>query len=221
MNLWYNQDSISFTYLYFRAEGNSVAEDLPILLEKIRCGDELAFNLLCSTYQNLTEKAANRFLPSFRGVEGGELYGRDDLLQYARIALYRAACTYRPDDEGKNVSFGLYAKICINNALISQLRKFKSECRRMQAVRRQKRTEKRSADPLQQLAASEGAEELLAKIAEALSGYEKEIFDYYIDGKSVGEIAERLGRDEKSVSNALYRMKVKVRGLLKNQSSIL
>ena len=45
----------------------------------------------------------------------------------------------------------------------------------------------------------------------------KEVFEYYIVGKSVTEIAERLGKDEKSVSNALYRMKVKVKGLLKNQ----
>ena len=46
---------------------------------------------------------------------------------------------------------------------------------------------------------------------------EKRIFEAYITGKSIGEIAERLGKDKKSVSNAVYRMKAKVKGLLKNQ----
>ena len=76
--------------------------------------------------------------------------------------------------------------------------------------------EKRSEDPFQRIADAEGADALLAKIRSGLSGYERKIFEQYIDGKSVGEIAERLGKDNKSVSNALYRMKVKVKGLLKN-----
>ena len=47
------------------------------------------------------------------------------------------------------------------------------------------------------------------------SPYEAEVFDEYTSGKSAREIAEIVGREERSVSNALYRMKVKIRGLLK------
>ena len=71
-------------------------------------------------------------------------------------------------------------------------------------------------DSLYRIVSDEGMNETLETFRSALSGYEKEVFEYYIVGKSVTEIAERLGKDEKSVSNALYRMKVKIRGLLKN-----
>ena len=198
-------------------------EDLSSLLKLVKQGDESSFAILCEEYRNLTENAVRRFLPSFGEVENGEsdLYGVDDLRQYAAIALYKAAVSYDEEGSGKNVSFGLYAKICINNAMISQLRKYKSELRRKNAAKQAERTGKHSSDPFHQLTSREGADVLLEKIRECLSKYEKEIFEFYIDGKSVREIAERLGRDEKSVSNALYRMKVKVRGLLKNQTSIL
>ena len=197
--------------------------DLSSLLRSVKLGDENSFALLCEEYKNLTENAVRRFLPSFSRAESSEsdLYGADDLHQYAVLALYKAAVSYDEEGSGRNVSFGLYAKICINNAMISQLRKYKAELRRKDAAKKAGRAERRSSDPFQKLTESEGADALLGKIRECLSKYEKEIFEYYIDGKSVGEIAERLGRDEKSVSNALYRMKVKVRGLLKNQSSIL
>lgn len=193
--------------------------DLYSLLEKIRQGDENAFALLCREYRSVTENAVLRFLPSFGGEDNGSagLYNAEDLRQYATIALYRAAITYDPEAGGKSVTFGLYAKICINRALISQLRKYRSELRRKQRSVDLKHPEMKQGDPLQQLVSREGAEELREKIYSCLSKYEKDIFDYYIVGKSVGEIAERLGKDEKSVSNALYRMKVKVRGLLKNQ----
>lgn len=194
-------------------------DDLNSLLKKIRQGDESAFNALSKDYKSLIDNAVRRFALSFKNGDNGsaELYGEDDLRQYATIALFRAAVTYRPDDEGKNVSFGLYAKICINNALISELRKYKSELRRIEAAKKAQHTAKRQTDPLQQLVYKEEAGELLSKIGNVLSSYEKEIFDCYIEGKSVREIAERLGKEEKSVSNALYRVKVKIRGLLKIQ----
>ena len=63
---------------------------------------------------------------------------------------------------------------------------------------------------------AEDDERLKAKIKTELSDFEKSVFDLYINDKSTREIAEILGREEKSVSNALYRMKVKIKGLLKN-----
>ena len=117
-------------------------------------------------------------------------------------------------DEGKEVSFGLYAKICVNNALISTLRKYKTEQKRQR--RAKERENKAPADPIAALINAEDDERLKAKIKTELSDFEKSVFDLYINDKSTREIAEILGREEKSVSNALYRMKVKIKGLLKN-----
>ncbi|MGN1345594.1 MAG: sigma-70 family RNA polymerase sigma factor [Eubacteriales bacterium] len=204
------------------------------LLEGVQKGDTDAFERLAEKYHSLTESAVRRFASSFgisgESGRGDNVYDADDLRQCAAMALYRAAVTYRPDEEGREVSFGLYAKICVNNAIISELRKYRRD-RKKRALRsaenadamedtaegRKRRDAGRPSgeDPLYRLLAEESMRETLERVRSALSGYEKEIFECYIVGKSVTEIAERLGKDKKSVSNALYRVKVKIRGLLK------
>ena len=188
----------------------------PELLLKVKNGDESAFSFLAEKYAGITEKSIRRFAPSFGITDGGAdaVIGLDDLRQCAYMALYRAASTYRADEEGKAVSFGLYAKIC----LISELRHYESEKRR--ALRMQnnaERSRRGGHDPLTELVSSENASDLLSQIESVLSAFEKEVFDAYISGKSVCEIAEGLGKSEKSISNALYRMKTKIKGLLRNQ----
>jgi len=199
-----------------------LADEILALLEAIRQGDETAFPRLAEQYHNLTESAVARFRSSFEPIDGAGAYGIDDLRQDAALALYRAAVTYEANQAGKGkaVSFGLYAKICIQNALVSVLRKYNSA--RKKAERSRENSGKaypvnKGSDPLEKLVFAESAKKLNKQIARVLSPYEKEIFDSYIADKSVREIAERLGKDEKSVSNALYRVKVKVKGLLKNQ----
>ncbi|MBQ9716435.1 MAG: hypothetical protein IJV76_00420, partial [Clostridia bacterium] len=101
--------------------------ELRELLAGVQREDESAFERLAELYNSLTESAVHRFAPSF-GISGDSgrgdnVYDMDDLRQYAAMALYRAAAAYRPDDEGQKVSFGLYAKVCIRNAMISELRK--------------------------------------------------------------------------------------------------
>nr|MBQ4318890.1 hypothetical protein [Clostridia bacterium] len=64
---------------------------------------------------------------AWRLGSGGDI---DDLRQEAVIALYKAARTYR---EGIGVTFGLYAKVCINNRLKVVLRKL--TCRYVQYER--------------------------------------------------------------------------------------
>ena len=195
--------------------------DILILLEKVKQGDESAFAELAEKYKTLTESAVYRFSRSFESDGGDGAYGIDDLRQYAAVALYRAAVSYEPDDDGKGkeVSFGLYAKICVNNALISVLRKYRSAKKKAERQNKQNRGTVASGqgDPLERLVSSESTHELVKKIRSELSKYEEEVFDSYITGKTVREIAERLKAEEKSVSNALYRVKVKIKELLKNQ----
>lgn len=201
--------------------------ELRELLAGVQRDDEGAFERLAELYSSLTEGAVHRFAPSF-GItgdsgRGDNVYEMDDLRQYAAMALYRAAAAYRPDDEGQKVSFGLYAKVCVRNAMISELRKYRREMKKRTVRKNAENGRKRrvkgciaTGDPLYRIVSDEGMHVALENFRSALSGYERDVFEYYIVGKSVTEIAERLGKDEKSVSNALYRMKVKIRGLLKN-----
>ena len=186
------------------------------LTARLQNGEEAAYGILAERYRPLTENAVRRFGPSFSGMEGDAVWGEDDLRQCAALALYRAAMTYDPEEKGKNVQFGLYARICVNNALISELRRAKTDAKRRTKKLEQEKHAARRADPLEQLVSSERYGSLTASIRSALTPLERDVFDLYMTGMSVEQIAGTLGRDSKSVSNALYRMKVKVKGLLQN-----
>ena len=56
---------------------------------------------------------------------------------------------------------------------------------------------------------------LYSAIKKNLSDYEYTIWHSYMLGKTAKEIGEMLGKDEKSVSNAVYRIRKKLRALLK------
>ncbi|MBE6626780.1 MAG: sigma-70 family RNA polymerase sigma factor [Ruminococcaceae bacterium] len=198
--------------------------DLYSLIEAVKQGDENAFSILLEQYKNAVDGAVRRFAPSFEITEGGGDGWCDieDLRQYASLALYRAAATYVPGEsgKGKEVSFGLYAKICINNSLISFLRKYRTQKKKRDAANNSEKITRSSApggtnDPLGLVVSGESAEEMVKQIKSSLSEYETAVFNCYIVGKSTEEIARELGRTEKSVINALYRVKVKIKGLLK------
>lgn len=188
------------------------------LLNKIRSGDESAFAELSEKYKTMSDSAVYRFSRSLESLGSDVSCGIDDLRQHAAVALYRAAMTYEPDVDGKGraVSFGLYAKICVNNALVSVFRKQRSAKKRAETAARREKSllNERRLDPLEGIIAGESADALMASIKERLSPYENEVLDCFISGKPVREIASCLGTMEKSVSNALYRIKRKVKDIL-------
>ena len=51
-----------------------------------------------------------------------------------------------------------------------------------------------------------------------LSPYEKKVFELYVAGMSVKEIAHELGKSEKSSANAVFRIKSKIKQCLDETS---
>ena len=190
-------------------------EELAVLLEKIRTGTDMtAFEMLCRLYANLLDAAVRQFAPSM-GITAGRSsdllgIGMEELRQDAAMALYKAACSYSPGEAGKgqDVSFGLYAKICIRNAMITQVRRYN---RKKKRLAEQKQKVQKEADTAETPVL---AEETMDRILRVLSSYEKKILPLYMSGKPPREIAVILGRTEKSVSNGIYRIKCKIRQVL-------
>ncbi len=187
------------------------------LLARIRdANDSAAFEALCIRYDNLLHAMVRHFAPSLGIREGGMSevleIGAEELRQDAAMALYRAALSYVPEEDGKggDVSFGLYAKICIRNAMISQVRRYRRRLKQAE-MRRDRRESDGAVHPVETEAL---AEETLRQIGESLSPYERKILPLYMEGKPPRRIAKELGRTEKSVSNGIYRIKTKLRGLL-------
>ena len=113
------------------------------------------------------------------------------------------------------VEFGLYAKICITNALISLMRAHKRhETERPSDPLSDDYFVSDSEDPLRKILEQESVKKLYAVIRKNLSDFEYRVWQLYMSGRSAGEIGKAVGRDEKSVSNAIYRIRVKLRGLL-------
>ena len=119
------------------------------------------------------------------------------------------------DTEQSEVEFGLYAKICISNALISQLRVQKKHTA-------EQFTESLntfilvhdSEDPSDKVLEEERVKALYSLIRKNLSNYEYRIWRLYMSGGTARDISAVVGADEKSVGNAIYRIRKKLRELL-------
>ncbi|MBQ1976348.1 MAG: hypothetical protein II227_02800, partial [Clostridia bacterium] len=99
-------------------------EQLSNLLDAVVQGDQNAFGRLSELYTPLIRSMSARFIESLSAQNDAGLIDVQDLEQEARLALFRAVNSYNRKQQ--DVSFGLYAKICIRNAFISQLRKAKT-----------------------------------------------------------------------------------------------
>ena len=178
-------------------------KNLLSLIELARLGDENSFADLMVMYKPLIESMGK----SYAAKCGNVLFTEDDFVQEATLGFYSAVQSYKPSDK---VTFGLYAKICVRNRLVSLLR-FASK----KAKNTEKSGEKRKGytDPVYSFYDEEVALQMEKKIEELLSGFEYSVFRLYIQNKSYKEIAEALGRSVKTVDNALYRIKTKLKGM--------
>lgn len=170
------------------------------IISRMQSGDKSCFGRLCEIYRPLTDSMAETAYGLCSDI-GGEL---DDLKQEAVIALYKAADAY--DLSCTAVTFGLFAKICIKNRLISYRRRLVKASggrSRLNAPVKGSRVRR-----FAEYALPEGTLDLL-------SPYEQSVWGLYANGKSYAEIASELGRNEKSVENAVYRIRAKLKGALR------
>lgn len=180
-----------------------IDEKLYATLSAVKQGDDVAFSRLCEDYRALVKKMVRSFSKTIPDVDP------DDLEQEALCALSEAARRYDLGIANK-VTFGLYAKVCIKNKMISMRRKFVARSN-INPVKEVGTAGERKSELLTS-ALGEDAKKLLSR-------YEYKVLTLYISESSYTykEIARRLGRSEKSVDNAVYRIKRK----LKDKYSII
>ena len=171
-------------------------------------GDQSAFATLLAQYTPLIEHQ----LVSARARRSDILpEDEKDLRQEAYLAFYRALMSF--DVSQGEVSFGLYAKICIENGLISALRKMRPSAESLDTERMAELPAGNEGDPTRRLRELEDYEALCRRISLVLSPYENTIWQRYVAGRTAGEIATELGRDHRSIHNAIYRIRHKLRGV--------
>ena len=187
------------------------AQEINLLVEQVKKGSNFAFKSLTELFQPLILSMTERFSDHALPAANAE---REDWVQEATIALYKAALRY--DTGQNNVTFGLYAKICIRNRLVSVKRH----------MSRKKRKTRRNSPGY--LSASERSRLFpalpdLSGVSDAaararLSAVEFTVLKLYLSGMRYKEIADHLGCDVKSVDNALTRAKKKLKARITPES---
>ncbi len=188
-------------------------EKINELLNSVKADDESAFAELKEIFEPLIASETVKMLsvnPDFRSEE-------DEIRQEALMALYKAARSYTVDGKasgGGAVTFGLYAKICIHNRIISYARKLTTAKKREEKALNAEK-EARAGRFSEELSyVFESDSEIKRIFLDNTTPLEKQIFLMYLDRRSYKEIAAAVGKSEKSVDNAIYRVKSKLKKLL-------
>ena len=167
--------------------------DVTELLLGVRAGSNEAFSELSRRYFPMIKKVVSGFL-------GGGIRS-DEALCEASVAFYKAAMTY--DESRTDVTFGLYARICVYRRLCDLAGKVKGK----EDFFTDLNVENLSVQsPIEaNLVSRESMAKALQKIKSLLSEYEYGVFILHLEGYTSAAIAERLGKTSKSVDNAKAR----------------
>jgi len=177
-------------------------------------GDTESMNALMEKYKVTVRKKANTLF-----LVGGDT---EDLIQEGMIGLFTAINTY---DISKNASFKTFANMCIAgqmNHAIEAANRFKHGPLNSYISYDIKLTDDddeslldviediEEHEPENQYIDKENVRNMLIKIKDTLSPLEWDVFLLHVNGTNYREIASKLNKSEKSIDNALNRIKQKV-----------
>lgn len=176
-------------------------------------GDHVAEEALAERYVRTVRACAR---PLF--LAGGD---SEDLTQEGMLGLLSAIRSYDP---AANVPFKTYAELCIRRRLSSAVR----------SASRLKHLPLNSGVPLdsilseeaqpqsatypeanrrvteEQVLARESEKELYSAFSQCLSGFEERVLQLYLSGLSYAEMAAQTCKSEKSIDNAVQRIRRKL-----------
>jgi len=183
-------------------------KELNKLINLVTKGDSDAFSALVEKYNPMLKRILSVYATDEMSKEDVEDLGQEEL-----IAFYRAIITF--DRDQHDVEFGLYAKICVTNSMISYKRAAAKKSNESLIGDEEMNS---ITDPDGEVPRffemRESERELGAQIEKTLSGYENQVWSYYVNGFSTKEIATKLGSSEKSIDNAIFRIRRKLKTLL-------
>ncbi|MCL2664932.1 MAG: sigma-70 family RNA polymerase sigma factor [Defluviitaleaceae bacterium] len=182
------------------------------LLFRVRDGDTIAQDELIQSFKPLVKQKASLYF-----LIGGD---RDDLIQEGMIGLYKAIRDYDPE---KNSGFFSFASMCINRRILSAVK----------ATTRQKHLPLNfsvdlyaaNCENLFEIAEYEKNPETLYigretknflenSINTLLSKTERSVLAMYLNGCNYNEIAAGINKNEKSVDNAMQRVRKKIKKII-------
>ncbi len=181
--------------------------DICSLILRCREHDDDAFDELVRRYTPMMRKVILSF--------GSLPYEFSELFSEACVALHSAAGRF--DIQQKEVTFGLYARICIRNRIVDLIRAAESERsitdRDVELLCDEYNMETR-------LEEREIFDTLLVSAKDLLSDYEYRVLLLHIQGYKTAAIASMLSKSAKSVDNAKSRLFRRLRAEIGDISKI-
>ena len=205
----YSNDYSDENYIEFKDKSDEE------VVSEAQKGNNRAQEYLITKYENFVKSKAKSYF-----LIGAD---KEDIYQEGMIGFYKAIRDFKLD---KFTSFKAFAEICVTRQIITAIK----------TATRQKHiplntyvslnkpiyedeSDRTLIDVLSSIAISDPEELIISQeqmeyieeeIAKVLSELELEVLTSYLDGKSYQEIASDLDRHEKSIDNALQRVKRKL-----------
>ena len=173
------------------------------LICRLRAGESSIEEYLLEKYKPFVKSKSRALF-----LVGGD---REDLIQEGMIGLFKAIRDFKAEN---GAPFAAFAKLCVERQMYTAI----------EAAGRQKNA------PLNAyISLSEGEEHLMdggieeaviektsyqqlyERVRSLLSAMENEVLELYLEGKDYTEIAKILGKSDKSIDNALQRIKGKIK----------
>ncbi len=208
---------MSMAELFYYSDNNFSQMKDEDLIEMIKAGNKPALDHLINRYKNLVNIKVSKYY-----IIGAE---REDIVQEGLIGLYKAIKSYQPD---KQNSFKSFASICVERQLITAIKSsnrqkhmplnsyislnkdaYENEDDNNNADLMEILDTHVIEDPLDMLTKKEYYQIVENTIDKSLSDFEKKVLNYYIQGESYIEIAQRLDAPVKSIDNAIQRIRKK------------
>ncbi len=167
-------------------------------------GDRAAEEALVMRYMRFARACARPYF-----LAGGD---SEDLLQEAMFGLLKAI---REFDSKRDASFRTFVEVCVRNRILSAVaaaaRDKHAPLNHSVPMEEQPLLEKiHASGPEELFLVKEEEAERLAALNRKLSPLEQRILSLYLHGFSYREIGEQVGRTDKSVDNAVQRIRRKV-----------
>ena len=184
------------------------------LLRQIHGGSDDAMECLLEKYRDMVRKEARKFF-----LAGGD---EEDLMQEGMIGLFKAITSYQ---EGKSTSFSTFAYLCVHRQIYTTITAFNRKKHiplntAISLFEQKNQEEELSLDEILETPEETPEEMMLRKeelndyykmLDQNLSKFEKQVMYYYLNGDNYTVIAKKLGKTDKSIDNAIQRIRKKIK----------
>lgn len=174
-----------------------------VLIQRVCSGDNEAFQLLSRRYSGLIITVAKKYYAV--GLD------RNDFFQEGLMGLLSACKCYSED---RDISFRNYAALCINRRFSSIVKRDKNKgaipADSVVPIDELEISDNNARNPETLVLQKEQDEDFWHFLKSSLSPLELDVLKLYLEGNSYEYIAQKLSVSQKSVDNALQRIRRKI-----------